>query len=39
MKQGTWEHKLVAWSKAEHKIQNAKATMPKAWEWQVFHSS
>jgi hypothetical protein len=33
MKQETWEHNLVARSKAKHKTQNAKATMPKAWEW------
>jgi hypothetical protein len=30
MKQGTWEHKLVAQSKVQHKTQNAKATLPKA---------
>jgi hypothetical protein len=36
MKQGTWKRKLAAQSKDEHKTQNAKATMSKAWEWRIF---
>jgi hypothetical protein len=39
MKQGTWERKLIVQNKAKHKTQNAKAIVPKAWEWQIFRSS